>query len=247
MTEATPQTPAATTGDKILQQRTTRVPRVGLEHMPSPGGLVAGGLLGLYAAKRRGLVGLFCAGVGAGLLYQGAQQNGLLDGGWLRRLMHTNNREFIAFNRDIIVDRPPSEVYEFWSTPENLAVYLPRIRDVEQLQQNLTRWQLKLSDSLRMEWTAETLEARPGELLVWRTRNPSDLFHEGWVEFEPLRDGQSTRVTIQLYILAPGGAPGAKLMEQLAESPMRFFSDDLQRLRDVVERRPPAELDASQD
>lgn len=235
MSEPTPQTPAVRPGDQILERRQVPTPRLGFEHLPSPGGLVAGGLAGLYALKRRDMVGLFAAGVSLGLLYRSARHNGLLDGGWLRRLFHTRNRQFVPFERQLIVDQPPEFVYEFWRNSENLAVYLPRVRDVKQLQQNLTRWQLKLTDTLRVEWTAELLEEVPEELLVWRTRNPSDLYHEGWVEFEPLREGRSTRVTIRVYLLAPGGGAGAKLVEQLRDSSRRFFTEELQRAREVLE------------
>lgn len=232
-----PETPAVDLhpGDRILSEKQIPKPRVGFEHLPSPGGFVAGGLVGLYALKRRDMLGLFAAGISTGLLYRAARYNGLLDGGWLRRLLHTRNRQFVPFERQLIVDCSPDEVYRFWRDLENLAVYLPELRDVEQLQESLTRWQLKLTDTLRLEWTAELLEDQPGELLVWRTRNPSDLYHEGWIEFSPLRDGQSTRITIRLYVLAPGGSPGARVLEALGDSPFRFFDDQFERIREVLE------------
>lgn len=235
MTE--PDTPAIDLhpGDRVLTEKQSPKPRVGLEHMPNPTGFLVGGLAGLYALKRRDMFGLFAAGISTGLLYRAARQNGLLDGGWIRRLLHTRNRQFVDFERQLIVDRPPGETYEFWRDVENLAIYLPEIRDVEHLQQNLTRWQLKLTDTLRVEWTAELLEDSPSELIVWRTRNPSDLYHEGWVQFEPLRQGKSTRMTIRLYVLAPGGKPGARLLSALGDSPLRLFDDNFERIREVLE------------
>ena len=235
MTEPTEHTPAIHPGDQILKAKRRPTPRLGFEHLPRPGGLIAGGLIGLYALKRRGLGGLFAAGVSAGLLYRSVRDNGLANGGWLRRLFHTAASQMVPFERQMIIDRPPEEVYEFWRDPENLAVYLPRIRNVEQLQQNLTRWQLKLTDSLRIQWTAELVEDRPGELIVWKTRNPSDLYHEGWVQFQPRRGGDSTQMTVRLYLLAPGGTPGAKALKNLHEGPFRFFADDMQRVREILE------------
>lgn len=235
MNENTHQPPIVHPGDQVLQSKKSPRPRLGFEHLPKPGGLIAGGLVGLYALKRRGLAGLFAAGVSAGLLYRSAHYNGLTNGGWLRRLMHTGATEMVPFEHRMLIDRPPEQVYQFWRNAENIAVYLPRVRNVEYLQPSLTRWQLKLTDALRVQWTAELMEDRPGELLVWRTRNPSDLEHEGWVEFEPRRDGKSTQMTVRLYLLAPGGKPGAQALEKLRRGPIQFFSDDLQRVRQVLE------------
>ncbi len=235
MTEDNSPTPAVDPGDEILANRAPLTPQPGLEDIPHPGGLVAGGALAVYALKRRDMVGLFAAGISAGLLYRGAKQNGLLDGNFLRRLLHTRTRRVVPFERQIIIDRPPGDVYRFWRKPENMAIYMPTIRDVRILGDGRSHWQLKLTDARYLEWTAELVEDKPERLLVWRTREPSDLSHDGWVSFEPLRDGQSTRLTIKLYILAPGGRPGARFLKWIQDLPVRHFSGDLQRLRIALE------------
>lgn len=227
---------ATRSGDELLANTTT-LPATGpgLDKIDSPMSFVAGGLLGVYALKRRDLVGLFAAGVGAGLIYRGAEQNGLLDGGWLRRLLNTKNRRLVPFERQMIIDRPPEDVYRFWRNFENLAIFMPRIRDVRPLDEERSRWQLKITDALRLEWVAELIEDRPGELIVWRVSEPSDIYHEGWISFEPLRDGRSTRLTVRFYLLAPGGEIGARLLEWLQELPMQYFSGELERFRTIVE------------
>lgn len=222
-------------GDEQLARTAPPPTGPGLDELDDPFSLVAGGLLGLYALKRRDLAGLFAAGVGAGLLYRGVRQNGLDNGGWLKKLLNTNNRRLVPFERTIIVDRSPDDVYRFWRNFENLAIFMPHIRDVRPLDDDRSRWQLKLSDTLRLEWTAELVDDEPDRLLVWRVCEPSDLYHEGWISFEPLRDGRSTRQTIRLYLLAPGGDLGARIVKRLHELPMRFFSGDLQRFRTILE------------
>lgn len=235
MSEQSPRTPAVYPGDQTLRRKEPPSSSAGLEHIDHPGSFIAGGLLGIVALKRRDLAGLFAAGVGIGLLYRGARQNGLLDGDLMRRLLHTRARRLVPFERQLIVDRPPSAVYRFWRDLENLAVYLPRIRDVRIIDDTRSHWQLKLTDALHLEWTAELVEDEPGRRMVWRTTEDSDLYHDGWVTFEPLRDGQSTRVTIRLYIRAPGGDTGAKLLAWLQDLPLRYFSADLQTMRSVLE------------
>ncbi len=215
------------------------VSKPGLTDLERPTSLIVGGLLGLYALKRRDLVGLFAAGVGLGMAYRGAQQNNLLNGGWLKRLLNTGNRQLVPFERQLIIDCPPQETYQFFRQPDNLAVYLPHIRDVRVLDKTRSFWKLVLTEKLNLEWTAELVEDEPNRLLAWRVCEASDLYHEGWVRFEPLRAGQSTRVTTRVYLMAPGGRAGARLVEWLEELPLRYFSRDLQRLRTVLESQSP--------
>jgi uncharacterized membrane protein len=211
----------------------------GLTDLEQPTSLIVGGLLGLYALKRRDLVGLFAAGVGLGMAYRGAQQNDLLNGGWLKRLLNTGNHQLVPFERQLIIDRPPGETYQFFRHPENLGVYLPHIRDVQIVDDQRTHWRLALTEKIKLEWTAELIEDEPDHFLAWRVCEASDLYHEGWVRFEPLRGGDSTRLTTRIYLMAPGGRAGARMVQWLEELPLRYFSRDLQRLRTVLESESP--------
>ena len=227
-------------GDLILSRQPIPELHGGFDDLPQPLPLVAGGLLGALALKQRNLTGLFLGGLGAGLLYGGVRANGLMDGGWLQRLLKTRTRHLVSLEHQMIVDRKPEEVYQFWRTPELIAVYLPRIRDVQTVNSTTTWWQLKLTDNLRVEWTAELVADEPGQLLVWRTREPSDLYQEGWISFEPRRDGASTLLRFKLSTLAPAGSLGATIMEWMEGLPIRYLSDDMERFRHVIETKSPA-------
>lgn len=232
-------------GDRILAS----FPRIstddlGFENLPHKAPLLAGSLLSLLGLKKRGKLGLFLAGIGAGLVVQGAKQNGLTDGGWKRHLFHTRPEKLVPFQRRIIIDRPVSDVFRFWTNEENLAVFLPHVRDIAPLDKTRSRWELRLNDSLSFHWVAEVIAREPDELLVWRVQEPSDLYHEGWVRFAPLRGGMSTIMTIKLYLLAPGGGIGAKILEMLERLPIRLFSEDLERFRTIMES---SNLDPSAD
>ncbi len=235
MTDSQPPARPEHQGDTTLAESPPRQVSAGLDGLTNPAGLIAGGLLAAYALKRRDLVGLFSAGVSAGLLYRSARQNGLFDGGFLRRLFHTANRRLVPFERQLIIDRGPSDVYEFWRHGENLGVFLPRIRDIRPLGDDESLWQFRLTDEIRLEWTAQLVADVPEQLLVWRTVEPSDLHHEGWVSFDALRNGASTRVTIRLYLLAPLGEAGARILEWIDDIPVPYFSTELQRIRTVLE------------
>lgn len=223
-------------GDRILEGfPRLATPELGLENLPNKGPLIAGSLLALYGLKRRGLLGLFAAGAAVGLFFQGARRNGLLQGGWKRHLMHTSPRRLVPFTRQIIIDRPVGDVYRFWSNLENLAIFLPHLRDIRPLDDRRSHWELKLRENLSVQWTAELLHEDPEELVVWRVQEPSDLYHEGWVRFSSLRGGASTMMTLKVYILAPGGNAGAQFFKWLERLPIRFFATDLERFRRIME------------
>ena len=226
--------------DDILNGHPIPGTDAGLEKLPVKAPFIAGAaalVAGLIGARRKGLFGLFGAGVGLGLFYSGVRQNGLTQGRWKRHLLHTRSHQLIPFTRQMIYDEPPEVVYRRWRNLDDLAVYMPSLRDIQILDERRSHWTLKLTEALHLSWTAELLEDRPGELMVWRVEEPSDLYHEGWILFEPLRQGRSTRVTLMVRILAPGGALGAHLVRQLEALPLRYFAEDLQRFRQVVEGR----------
>ena len=223
--------------EDILSRHPIPSTDAGLEKIPHKAPFVAGALLCLFGAGKRGWLGLFSAGVGLGLFVQGARQNGLTKGRWKRHLFHTRGKRLIPFGRQMIYDEPPDVVYQRWRNLDDLAVYMPSLQDIVILDERRSRWSLKVRQNLLLNWTAELLEDRPGELMVWRVEEPSDLYHEGWILFEPLRGGKSTRVTLRLRLLAPGGDLGAHLVQRLEALPLRYFSDDLQRFRKVVEGR----------
>lgn len=235
--------PVASAGDEALRRLPVPTSDAGLDKLPHKGSFATGALLAIYGLVRRDVWGLFSAGIGAGLFYHGARRNGLLNGGFARHLFHTRNRRFVRFKRQIIVDRPTAEAYRFWTNLDNLAVFLPHIRDIRPLGEGLSRWQLQPADNVNLEWTAELTEVEANRLIVWRVLEPSDLYHEGWVSFEPLRADKSTRMTIQLDILAPGGQVGAYILDWLKDLPIRYFAEDMQRFRTVLQSDSLEELE----
>lgn len=221
--------------ERALKQTPLQIQSQGLESLPHKLPFLASGAAALYAARKRGIPGLFSAGVALGLLYHGARQNGLNKGGWKRRIMHTKPQKLVPFDRQVIIDRSPDEVYRFLRNLENLAVFLPGVRDVKIMDDQKSHWKLRLAENLHIQWTAKIIEERPGQLLVWKVCDTSDLYHEGWITFEPLRSGHSTRVTIKVYLMAPGGKLGARFVEWLKQLPIRYFTRDIQRLRNIIE------------
>ncbi|RAL25491.1 hypothetical protein DL240_04575 [Lujinxingia litoralis] len=207
--------------------------------------LVSGALLTAYGLKRRGTLGYLLAGIGAGILYQGLKSNDLLDGNLPRRLLHLGATQMAPIHHTTVVKRSPEEVYAFWRELENLAVYLPRIYDIEVLDEQHSRWYFRAPGERTLSTEVEILEDQPDRLIVWRSMEPNDISHEGWVAFTPLDEGASTEVDLHLRVLAPGGQLGARILEMLGRFGPLSPAPELARVREVLEAGIPDRVEAA--
>ncbi|TXD39182.1 hypothetical protein FRC98_01920 [Lujinxingia vulgaris] len=216
----------------------------GLEAI-NPLPLIAGALLSAYGLKRRGFFGYFLTGIGVGVAYRAARDEQLFEKGWHRRLLHTAAREMAPIHRAITINRAPAEVYAFWREVENLAIYLPRIHDIDRIDDERSIWSFKGPGEVVVKSEVEIIDDQPERLLVWRAVEPSDLFHEGWVSFAPVEGGAATEVDLHLRVLAPGGKPGARLVELLGRMGPLSPAGELARIREVLEAGIPDRVEAA--
>lgn len=217
---------------------------VGFEAI-NPLPFVAGALLSAYGLKRRGLFGYVLTGIGVGVAYRAALEEQLFEKDWQRRLLHTAAREMAPIHRTTTINRAPAEVYAFWREVENLAVYLPRIHDIDRIDDARSTWSFKGPGDIVLESEVEIIDDQPERLLVWRAIEPSDLFHEGWVSFAPVEGGAATEVDLHLRVLAPGGKAGARLVELLGRIGPLSPAGELARIREVLEAGIPDRVEAA--
>ena len=216
----------------------------GLEAINLPP-LVIGTLLGAFGLKRRGFFGYLIAGVGVGMAYSSAKADHLFEGDWQRRLLHTGASEMAPIHRTLTINRSPAEVYEFWRELENLAVYLPRIHDIDRIDDQRSHWTFKGPGDLLLQTEVEIVDDQPERLIVWRSIDPSDIFHEGWVSFAPVEGGAATEVDLHLRVLVFGGRPGARLFELLGRIGPLSPAGELARIREVLEAGIPDRVEAA--
>ncbi|WP_164855898.1 SRPBCC family protein [Lujinxingia sediminis] len=206
---------------------------------------IAGALLSAYGLKRRGVLGYFLTGVGVGVAYRAARDEQLFEQDWQRRLLHTAAREMAPIQHTIAINRSPAEVYAFWREIENLAIYLPRIHNIERIDDARSTWSFKGPGDMLLKSEVELIDDQPERLLVWRAIEPSDIFHEGWVSFAPIEGGAATEVDLHLRVLAPGGKTGARLVELLGRMGPLSPAGDLARIREVLEAGIPDRVEAA--
>lgn len=200
---------------------------------------LAGGIGALIGAAlvHRAVTG-YCAGYGAmGVSTKGGDDTSSIG----RRKVHTARA--VKVEESITIDRPPRDLYRFWRQLENLPKVMTHVRSVESVNDRLSHWVVNtLPGAPSVEWDAEIINEVEPERIGWRTLHGAAVDHAGSVEFQPVGDGASTRVTVTLQYDPPAGPIGAALATLLGQDPSHTIAEDLHRFKHAMETEArPAE------
>ena len=149
----------------------------------------------------------------------------------------------IKVSEQITIDRSAPDIYRFWRDLENLARFMDHVESVEEEDNLRSRWVVRGPAGTRLEWRATILTDHPGELISWESLPGAEVQNAGSVRFEPL-NGNTTLVRVTLQYQPPAGVIGAALAKLLGEAPDQQLRDDLQRLKEILERKGEAVISA---
>jgi len=135
----------------------------------------------------------------------------------------------------ITVRKPREEVYRFWRDLENLPSFMNHVEAVEGNGNGRSHWRVKAPAGATVEWDAEVVEDRPGEALVWRSVEGSQIRNAGAVRFLDAPRNQGTEVHVEFDYGAPGGRLGEAVAKLFGEEPTQQAKDDLRRFKQVLE------------
>jgi uncharacterized membrane protein len=135
--------------------------------------------------------------------------------------------------KSITVRRPRREVYDFWRALENLPRFMQHLQDVG-VNGPRSHW-VANSPTGTVEWDAEIVDERPGELLSWRSLPGSELPNHGRVLFRDAPADRGTEVDVELSYDPPAGSAGSAIAKLLGEAPEQQIRDDLRRFKQVME------------
>lgn len=152
----------------------------------------------------------------------------------------------LVLKRSVTINKPADEVYRFWRDFTNFPRFMLHLLAVHETAPNRSHWVAKGPAGSRVEWDAEITENRPGELIAWRAVG-GDLQHSGVVRFQETRGGRGTVVRVELVYAPPGGMAARVFAMLFNESPDQQISDDLRRLKQVLETGEVVRSDGSPD
>jgi uncharacterized membrane protein len=212
------------------------------------GSVAMGSALLAFGLSHRSKTGIGAAAVGATLLYRGAS------GQWpvysslgMSTADASDTRAALSGSRGfhvreaIVIERPIEEVYRFWRSFENFPQFMNHLERVVDLGNQHSHWVAKGPAGSSVEWDAEIINEVPNKVIGWKSLPNSDLVTAGSVNFDAMRGGQSTQVTVHLQYAPPGGRLGKFVAQLFGDEPSQAIREDLHRLKRLLEsgEKPP--------
>jgi len=155
----------------------------------------------------------------------------------------------LKVSKAITVNRSPDEVYAYWRDFGNLPRFMDNVESVTTTGDGRSHWKVKAPLRGTVEWDAEIVEDRPGEMISWRSVENADVKNAGTVRFKPAPGGRGTEIHVELEYSPPGGPVGAAVAWLFGEEPSQQTREDLRRFKQVMETgevvRSEATLDGS--
>jgi uncharacterized membrane protein len=188
-------------------------------------GAFAFGLLGAYLSWR-GATG-HCA------LYE-ALDTGTADDEEDERLA-AGAHDDVSIEAAATIARPPDEVYAFVRRLENAPRFMAFIEAVQVKDAQRSRWVARTPTGQTLEWEAEIIEDRPGELIAWRSDPGAPVHHAGAVRFRPAPGGRGTEVRLDVEYDPPGAAVGRTIARLFGSATEYRAAEDLRRLKQLLE------------
>lgn len=190
----------------------------GLRHLGSLGGLtmlISGGFL-----LSRGLTG-YCS------------INSLIGRNSNQKIRKTSAMELRG---TFTINKPRSEVYNFWRKLENLPLFMKHLENVTEEDSVNSTWKARIPGGLgTVTWKATITEDRPQELLTWASQPGSMIDTAGEVRFEEAIGDRGTDIQICMTYRLPGGDVGSIAGKLFNPAVEKMMKEDLKRFRTIME------------
>lgn len=144
----------------------------------------------------------------------------------------------------ITVNKPVSEVYEFWKDPANYPQFISSLESVQITGDGRSHWKVKAPIGLSVEWDAQVVNDVPNEMIAWESVD-GDVRNTGTVRFRPAAGDRGTEVELQTQIKPKAGPVGAKIAKLFEAVPKTQMMNDLRRFKQLIELGEIVKSDAS--
>ena len=134
----------------------------------------------------------------------------------------------------VTVRAPRDDVYRFWHDFQNLPRFMAHVESV-QVSDGRSHWKASAPAGRTVEWDAEVVEDRPGELLAGQSLPGARVPNSGVVSFRDAPGDRGTEIRLDMRYDPPGGTFGAAAAKLSGEEPKIQVNDDLRRFKQVME------------
>ena len=136
--------------------------------------------------------------------------------------------------QSVIIDLAPQVIYQFWRRLENLPRFMDHLESVSEMTDGTSHWVVKTSKGRELEWDAQIIEDKPGEMISWRSLEDADMDNAGSVWFTSTADGR-TEVKVAMKYSPTGGKVGVAIARVMGDNAEQQVAEDLLRLKKLLE------------
>lgn len=188
-----------------------------------------GAALALTGIRRKDWLGRALAVVGAGLVARSTMQN------HLRATLALNDSSpGFELRKTIRINAPISDLFDFWTNPENYPKAFSHVTKIERMGENLFRWTVTGPAGIPIGWDGMLTRVVPNTLVEWKSLPGSAVGSFGVVHFDPHYDA-STRIDVRMFYRPPAGILGRFFAELFGPNPKQILDQDLKRLKYIFE------------
>jgi uncharacterized membrane protein len=136
----------------------------------------------------------------------------------------------------MVINKPREEVYSSWRNLSNLPLFIKHLRSVQEIDEKYSNWVMDLPGGVgTLEWKAEIVKERPGEMIAWQSLSGHDIRNAGKVGFRDSLGNLGTTVDVILTYHAPLGKAGEQMARIFTPVFKRMVEDDIRSFKEFVE------------
>jgi uncharacterized membrane protein len=185
------------------------------------GSVIGGGALALFGLTRRSKPGFALAAAGGLLAYRGAT-------------LDAADQEWYA-ESSFAINCAPEQAFQFWRNFENLPRFMRNLESVKVTGDRRSEWAALGRLGMSIRWSAEIVDEKQNEWIVWRSLEGSDIDCRGSVHFRSATGDRGTIVTSAMQCRPPAGAVGKTVAALFAKDPTFMMREDLRRFKALME------------
>jgi uncharacterized membrane protein len=193
-----------------------------------------------FGLSRRNLPGVCLAAAATPLAYRG------LAGQWprvgnghaparVRTRAALSGARGTHVRESVRLEKPIEEVYRFWRRLENLPRFMNYLSEVRELGNGRSHWVARGPAGMSVEWDAEVVNDIENKVIGWQSLPGSDVVSAGSVNFDTVRNGRSTQISVHLQYAPPAGRAGSTIAMMFGREPSQTIREDLRRLKQLLE------------
>jgi uncharacterized membrane protein len=141
----------------------------------------------------------------------------------------------IHVRESVRLERPVTDLYRLWRRLENLPRFMSHLERVTETSDRRSHWIARGPAGLAVEWDAEIINEVENQVVGWRSLPGSDVVTAGSVNFDAVRGGRGTQISVHLQYALPAGRVGAAVASLFGSEPSQTIREDLRRFKRLLE------------